>query len=319
MPVGRPQLLDLQYYVTAFSEWTEKYDKKYESSEEQTERLGIFIRNLQYIMEANSMKGRSFQLGLNAFSDLTFEEFRDRYLITKPQNCSATSAGPAHRGSGKLPTAVDWRQKHVITPVKNQGACGSCWTFSTTGAVEAHHAIKTGKLISLSEQQLVDCAQAFNNHGCNGGLPSQAFEYIHYNKGIEGEVDYPYKAHDEKCRFDPSKVRATVEKSFNITMFDEQGIGDAVAVNGPVSIAFEVIADFQHYKSGVYSSTTCKDQPENVNHAVLVVGYNVTSTGDHYWIVKNSWGPDWGNHGYFWIERGKNMCGLASCASYPIV
>jgi len=222
--------------------------------------------------------------------------------------------------SGKeLPDSIDWRQRGVITPVKNQGECGSCWTFSTTGCLESHHALKTGNLISLSEQQLVDCAQAFNNHGCEGGLPSQAFEYIRYNGGLESEADYRYVAHNERCRFNASKVAATVSDVFNISQGDENGIYEAVGSTGPVSICYDVTAGFQLYKKGVYSSLLCHDDAKHVNHAVLAVGYNTTESNEPYWIVKNSWGEEWGMEGYFWIERGKNMCGLAECASYPIV
>lgn len=253
---------------------------------------------------------------MNKFADLTFDEFTDLYL-SAPQDCSATRS--PRSVSQSIPSAIDWRDKGVVTPVKNQGQCGSCWTFSTTGCLESHHAIKTGKLISLSEQQLVDCAGAFNNHGCDGGLPSQAFEYIKYNKGIELEDDYPYTASDGKCKFNTSKVVATVNDVINITQYDEDGLQNAVGSFGPVSIAFDVDAGFQMYHGGVYSSLLCSDKPSHVNHAVLAVGYNQTENGEPYWIVKNSWGADWGLKGYFWIKRGKNMCGLADCASYPIV
>lgn len=305
-------------YAEKFDEWMVTHDKKYFDKNEYNMRLQIFIDNLLYIEEKN-MKGLSYELGLNAFSDLTFEEFKSTYLITTPQNCSATNKKRRPLEGVDLPVSIDWRTKGVITPVKNQGSCGSCWTFSTTGCLEAHHAIRTGKLISLSEQQLVDCAQAFKNHGCKGGLPSQAFEYIRYNKGLESEEDYPYRAHDETCHFEISKVAATVRDVFNITMDDEEGIVEAVGTVGPVSIAYQVVKDFMHYKSGIYSSTECHNSPDDVNHAVLAVGYNVAHTGEKYWIVKNSWGTKFGMNGYFWIERGKNMCGLATCASYPIV
>ncbi|CAB1323193.1 unnamed protein product [Coregonus sp. 'balchen'] len=193
--------------------------------------------------------------------------------------------------NGPYPDSVDWRKKgHYVTDVKNQGPCGSCWTFSTTGCLESVTAIATGKLLQLSEQQLVDCAQAFNNHGCKG----QAFEYIKYNKGLMTEDDYPYTAH-----------------------YDEMGMLDAVARYNPVSLAYEVTSDFMHYDGGVYTSMECHNTTDTVNHAVLAVGYG-EEKGTPYWIVKNSWGSSWGMKGYFFIERGKNMCGLAACSSYPL-
>uniref|UniRef100_A0A3B3VPW4 Cathepsin H n=1 Tax=Poecilia latipinna TaxID=48699 RepID=A0A3B3VPW4_9TELE len=190
-----------------------------------------------------------------------------------------------------------------------------CWTFSTTGCLESVTAISTGK---LSEQQLVDCAQDFNNHGCNGGLPSQAFEYIMYNKGLMTEKDYPYTAVEGVCYYEPSMAAAFVKEVRNITAYDEMGMVDAVATRNPVSFAFEVTSDFMHYHQGVYTSTKCHNTTDKVNHAVLAVGYG-QDNGTPYWIVKNSWGPYWGIDGYFLIEMGKNMCGLAACSSFPVV
>ncbi|GFY82422.1 aleurain-like protease [Actinidia rufa] len=176
----------------------------------------------------------------------------------------------------------DWRVSGIVSPVKDQGHCGSCWTFSTTGALEAAYKQAFGKGISLSEQQLVDCAGAFNNFGCSGGLPSQAFEYIKYNGGLDTEESIPL--HWQKC---------------------ERGIS-------------EVVNGFRLYKEGVYTSDTCGRTPMDVNHAVLAVGYGVEN-GVPYWLIKNSWGADWGDSGYFKMEMGKNMCGVATCASYPVV
>ncbi|NWT76142.1 CATH protein, partial [Prunella himalayana] len=242
------------------------------------------------------------------------------------------------------PDSIDWRKKgNFVTPVKNQGACGSCWTFSTTGCLESAIAIATGKLLSLAEQQLVDCAQAFNNHGCSGGLPSQAFEYILYNRGLMGEDSYPYRAkvpstappcwwsrpgtashssslspQNGTCKFQPEKAIAFVKDVINITQYDEDGMVEAVGKHNPVSFAFEVTSDFMLYRKGVYSNPRCQHTPDKVNHAVLAVGYGQQEDGTAYWIVKNSWGSLWGMQGYFLIERGKNMCGLAACASYPV-
>lgn len=301
-----------EYY---FKSWIMKHNKQYDV-EEYYQRLQIFTENKMRIDLHNEGK-HSFTMGLNQFSDLTFCEFRKRFLLTEPQNCSATK-GTHVSSNGPYPDSVDWRTKgNYVTGVKNQGACGSCWTFSTTGCLESVTAISTGKLLQLSEQQLVDCAQAFNNHGCSGGLPSQAFEYIKYNKGLMTEDDYPYTAKDGTCKYKLEFAAAFVKEVVNITMFDEMGMVDAVARHNPVSMAYEVTSDFMHYHSGVYSSTECHNTTDKVNHAVLAVGYGAENSTP-YWIVKNSWGPSWGMKGYFFIERGKNMCGLAACSSYPL-
>jgi len=220
-----------------------------------------------------------------------------------------------------------------VTPVKSQGKCGSCWTFSTTGSLEAHTCIARGedcaRWTGLAEQQLVDCAGAYNNDGCDGGLPSQAFEYIRYGGGIVTEESYPYRARDGRCRKVRRKeVGATVGDVFNITSFDEGQIVDAVASVGPVSVAYQVSPDFRLYSHGVYDSfnattneTMCLQDAQHVNHAVVAVGYGETmeDTPVPFHIIRNSWGNTWGMEGYFWMLRGQNLCGISDCASYPIV
>merc|ERR1712168_1122706 len=220
---------------------------------------------------------------------------------------------------GKIPHEFDWRKYDGVSPVKDQGQCGSCWTFSTSGNIEAASRIHLRENNIVSEQQLVDWAQAFNNHGCNGGLPSQAFEYIRYAPGIMAEADYPYTAKDGTCQFDASKAVVNVIQSVNLTALDEDEMANALVGYQPISIAFEVVDDFMHYKDGVYTSTKCKNGPQDVNHAVLATGYGTDKNGMDYWIVKNSWGYDWGFHGYFHIERGANMCGLAQCTSFALI
>lgn len=299
-----------------FKSWMAQYNKVY-SMQEYHERLQIFTENKRRIDKHNE-GNQTFTMGLNQFADMTFGEFRKYFLLSEPQNCSATK-GNHFSSKGPLPDSIDWRKKgNYVTDVKNQAACGSCWTFSTTGCLESVTAINTGKLVPLSEQQLIDCAQDFNNHGCDGGLPSQAFEYIMYNKGLMTEEDYPYKAIELTCVYKPELAAAFVKDVVNITQYDEKGMVDAVATLNPVSFAFEVTSDFMHYSGGVYTSTECHQTPDMVNHAVLAVGYG-QQDGTPYWIVKNSWGSRWGIDGYFLIEREKNMCGLAACSSFPVV
>lgn len=222
---------------------------------------------------------------------------------------------------GDIPDAHDWREHGGVSPVKNQGHCGSCWTFSTVGALEAHTLVKYQDFTPLAEQQLVDCADAFDNHGCNGGLPSHAFEYVMSAGGISTETDYPYYSGEtgnaNNCTVDPATFAIEVTGgAVNITEEDEDSMKAALFQNGPVSIAFQVVDGFRDYLSGVYTSDTCKNGTGDVNHAVLAVGYG-TEDDKMYWIVKNSWGENWGDKGFFKIERGVNMCGVAMCNSYP--
>jgi len=306
--------------LESFKQWMVEHGKVYDSDEVFGKRFDIFADNLIKI-DAINAADRGWTAGVNKFSDLTWDEFRYFYLMKSGQTCSATSInGPEFVSKVEAPPAFfDWREYGAVTRVKDQGQCGSCWTFSTTGNVEAGSMIHAGEHHLLSEQQLVDCAQDFNNNGCDGGLPSQAFEYIAAAPGLMTEKDYPYTAKDGKCVFDASKAVAHVLQSVNLTVGDEEEMQAAMLGYQPISIAFEVVDDFMHYKKGTYSSTTCKNGPQDVNHAVLATGYGTDRNGTDYWIVKNSWGYDWGFHGYFHIERGVNMCGLAECTSFALI
>ncbi|KAK9131412.1 hypothetical protein Sjap_011899 [Stephania japonica] len=303
-------------HALAFARFANRYGKRYGSAEEMRRRFGNFVESMETI-KASNKKRLSYRLALNKFADMSWEEFQAQKLGA-PQNCSATTKSTHKLKEGVLPPTKDWREDGIVSPVKDQGHCGSCWTFSTTGALEAAYKQAFGKDISLSEQQLVDCAGAFNNFGCHGGLPSQAFEYLKYNGGLETEEVYPYTGKDGSCKFNAENIAVKVFDSVNITLGAEDELKYAVGLVRPVSIAFQVVRGFRHYNGGVYTSNTCGNAPMDVNHAVLAVGYGVEN-GIPYWLVKNSWGADWGDHGYFKIEMGKNMCGVATCSSYPIV
>jgi len=295
-------------------------------------RLAIFAHavradrlfNSLLVDRHNAEPGNTYSLSMTGpFSDMSAEEFQSKVLMS-PQDCSATLGRLSADFSDPLPPSFDWRDRGVVSEVKSQGHCGSCWTFSTTGALEAHTAIHRGIWRSprLSEQQLISCAGNFDNHGCSGGLPSHAFEYIKDAGGLAREFAYPYEGKEEVCKYsaasNTSVVGATVLRSFNITEGDEKSLMRYLVNNGPVSVAFQVVPDFRLYKSGVYTSKDCKNGPKDVNHAVLVVGYG-EEAGLPYWLIKNSWGTAWGEEGYFKMERNKNMCGIATCASFPVV
>jgi cathepsin H len=303
--------------VLNFAGFAAKYKKEYKTVEELKHRFVTFLESVK-LVETHNKGQHSYSLAVNEFADMTFEEFRDSRLMKGEQNCSATVGNHVLTGES-LPKTKDWREEGIVSQVKNQASCGSCWTFSTTGALEAAHAQATGKMVLLSEQQLVDCAGEFNNFGCGGGLPSQAFEYIRYNGGIDTEDSYPYNAKDSQCRFHKNTIGAQVWDVVNITEGAETQLKHAVATMRPVSVAFEVVHDFRLYNGGVYTSLNCHTGPQTVNHAVLAVGYGEDENGVPYWIIKNSWGADWGMNGYFNMEMGKNMCGVATCASYPVV
>lgn len=308
----------------AWLSFKSKFNKKYEPAEEEMRRA-IFLTNLQIIESHNlkfAMGEVSFSMAVNDFSDLTDLEFHQFYLspVKFDLNASSLQETPLRMATlddGKLPTTVDWRTKGYVTPVKNQKQCGSCWAFSTTGVIEGQYFKKHRKLISLSEQQLVDCSRDFRNMGCRGGLPSNAYDYIKSAGGIELERDYPYYARDMQCKFNKMRVAAKVKGGRRV-LPHEYSLQDAVAKVGPISVGIDASQpSFRHY-----SGTTIYDEPnctQNLDHAVLVVGYG-TENGRDYWLVKNSWGPSWGLNGYIKMSRNKNnQCGIATMATYPIV
>lgn len=301
------------------------HNKSYTTEEEERHRREVFRTNLKKIEMHNYLfnKGvKSFKLGINEYADMDVKEFKKvmNGLLPRKKEVDipdrATYISPNVPLS--LPHSVDWRKHGYVTDVKNQGHCGSCWSFSTTGSLEGQHFRKTGRLVSLSEQNLIDCSTSYGNNGCNGGLMDYAFQYIKDNRGDDTEVSYPYEARDGTCRFNPSAVGATDAGFTDLPTGDEYALKEAVATIGPISIAIDASHEsFQLYESGVYDEPDCSS--EQLDHGVLVVGYG-REEGQDYWIVKNSWGQTWGEDGYVKMSRNKdNQCGIASQASYPLV
>ncbi|RZC66932.1 hypothetical protein C5167_010621 [Papaver somniferum] len=309
------ELLDL------YESWLVQHVKNYNALGEKERRFEIFKDNLKFIDQHNS-ENHSYQVGLNSFADLSNDEYKQMYLGTKIDQEKRLGNPKSDRYAvklgDKLPEHVDWREKGAVVDVKNQGSCGSCWAFSTIAAVEGVNNIATGELISLSEQELVDCDTSYNQ-GCNGGLMDYGFQFIIKNGGIDTEDDYPYKAKDNKCDVNRKNSHVvTIDGFEDVPVNDEKALQKAVA-NQVVSVAIEAGGRaFQLYKSGVYTGR-CGTA---LDHGVNAVGYG-TENGVDYWIVRNSWGPKWGEKGYIRLERNladtnKGKCGIAMQASYPV-
>ncbi|CAF1037308.1 unnamed protein product [Rotaria sordida] len=299
------------------------HKKQYNSVEEESVRRNIWEANVAKIRQHNleaDIGIHSYTLGMNRFGDLTHEEFKQKMnglkITNKTNNFDRhTFLAPSNVA---IPDAVDWREEGYVTEVKDQGQCGSCWAFSATGSLEGQHFAKTKKLVSLSEQNLVDCSDKFGNMGCNGGLMDSAFQYIKANKGIDTEESYPYEARNDKCRFNRANVGATDTGFIDIKAQNETDLQIAIGTIGPISAAIDATQpSFQFYKSGVYDEPNCSST--QLCHGVLAVGYGTDGKSEYY-IVKNSWGTSWGNEGYVWMSRNKkNQCGIATMASYPLV
>ncbi len=306
-----------------FSKFISVYNKEYKTFEELEQKFEIFRANLKTIIHHNSNESNTYQMGINQFADLTPIEFRETYItgLKKPHGklFSNNFTCLLFKGTNKtLPDTVDWRAK-AVTPVKDQGQCGSCWSFSSTGAMEGAWAIAKGQLISLSEQQLMDCSRALGNEGCNGGDMDPSFEYVIQNGGICAETEYKYKGRDSNICKNCTKV-AHFSNCADVMPNNQLALKEAVA-NGPVSVAIEADSNsFQFYSSGVLTN---KDCGTNLDHGVLAVGYG-EENGIKYWLVKNSWSDSWGDEGYIKIARSEStndagICGIAIDPSFPIV
>ncbi|KAH9759730.1 cysteine protease XCP2 [Citrus sinensis] len=305
--------------IDLFESWMSKFEKVYESLEEKLERFEIFKDNLRHIDETNR-KIKNYWLGLNEFADLRHEEFKEMFLGLKPDLARRKDQSHedfSYKDVVDLPKSVDWRKKGAVTHVKNQGSCGNCWAFSTVAAVEGINQIVTGNLASLSEQELIDCDNTYNN-GCNGGLMDYAFQYIVSTGGLHKEEDYPYIMEEGTCEMTKGESEVvTINGYHDVPQNSEDSLLKALA-NQPLSVAIEASGrDFQFYSGGVYDGH-CGTQ---LDHGVAAVGYGSTR-GLDYIIVKNSWGPKWGEKGYIRMKRNtgkpEGLCGINKMASYPI-
>jgi len=296
------------------------YGKTYASVEEETTRYGIYADNLRFIENHNKEfeAGRkSFQLGMNHFGDWTNEEFKAKMNGYKRPATNRSIGNFFVAPNVAIPDWVDWTTQGLVTPVKDQGSCGSCWAFSATGSLEGQNKKYSGKLNSLSEQNLIDCSTNFGNQGCNGGSMEASFDYIKANRGIDLENSYPYEARDDKCRFKPENTGASDAGHVRIKSGSESDLESAIATVGPISVAIDASQpSFQFYKSGVYNEPSCSSS--QLDHGVLAAGYSTYTDGQKCYIVKNSWGLDWGDGGYILMSRERNnQCGIATDASYP--
>ncbi|KAI1307932.1 Procathepsin L [Halotydeus destructor] len=303
-----------------------QFDKIFPNADVEDTSTKTFENNLRAVRNHNRQysQGRQpFCMKINKYADMDINTVKQRMLGFRqhpkdPTKLRARSAlGSAISVNAAPPAELNWVTKGMVSPVKDQGVCGSCYAFSANGAIEAQAAIKYARRANLSEQNLVDCTYNYGNGGCQGGWMDSCFKYIINNRGIDKSEAYPYEEADNGyCRYRSAYKAMTITNYVDLPQ-NEAAILDAVANIGPVAVAMDAgWQSFQFYNTGVYYEPKCTT---DVNHAVLIVGYGTTSSGQKYWLVKNSWGTSWGDKGYIKIPRGSNYCGIALYASYPVV
>ena len=302
-----------------FSNFQERFSKRYETFQELELRFEIFRENMRTIILHNLDSTQNYTMGINQFTDLTSDEFKEMYASGLKTEVGSYGCKSFSGSASSAPASVDWRSEQAVTSVKDQGQCGSCWTFSATGAIEGAWAISTGQLIDLSEQEMVDCATgiSYGSHGCNGGQMEGAFKFVIAN-GQCSLASYPYTAKDGTCQ--KCSAVAQITSCSDVKPNDQISLKAAVAQQ-PVAVAIEADTRyFQSYSSGILTSTSCGT---TLDHGVLVVGYG-EENGQKYWLVKNSWGTSWGDKGYVKIARSEStndagICGIAMDPSFPSV
>ncbi|CAH9091987.1 unnamed protein product [Cuscuta europaea] len=303
--------------VQRYEEWIGQYGRVYSNETEKAQRFTVFRDNAMFIDSFNQARNQSFTLAINEFADLTNEEFRSTRLgyIAPPPSVVTTPF--IYENITALPPTVDWLKSGAVTPIKNQEQCGCCWAFSAVAATEGLTKITTGKLISLSEQQLVDCDHI--SHGCNGGWMQAGFKYITENNGITTEQNYPYVKAQGPCQQNKASAMAAKLGGFvNVPQNSEADLMKAVA-HQPVSVSIDAAGqEMQFYGGGIFNAA-CSTI---INHGVTAIGYGTDPAGTKYWLIKNSWGANWGEQGYLRLLKDngvpEGICGIATQASFPL-
>lgn len=306
-----------------FDEFKALFERKYKTAEEELEKFKIFVENFQLAEKMKLVDPKATYGWKSPLADMSQDDFNKRNsLMVTPQILAEHAKKAVSLKVNKNgPKEFDWRVKGAVTPVKNQAQCGSCWAFASVANVEGQNYLKNGKLLSLSEQELVDCSDSDN--GCNGGLPVRAYDdMIAKKEGFELEKDYDYEGLDDQCRADKSKEVVFLSDYFQISTNEDQ-IAQALLKYGPLAIGLNA-SPMQMYMGGISDPWFCN--PMGIDHAVTLVGYGEEEEDNQFgtatvpfWIIKNSWGPDWGEKGYYRLVRGKGKCGMNRMVATAVV
>ena len=304
------------HHEEEFEKFKNKFNKKYESKDEEEKRKTNFKHNHRHIQSANRANSK-FKLAHNHFSDMSQVELRRRRGKLYSPGYNGGLPYVSSRNV-KIPFFHDWRLHGAVNPVKDQAVCGSCWSFGTSGTLEGTYFVKTGHLVRVSEQQLIDCSWQQGDNGCDGGEDFRAYEYIQRAGGIALAEDYGnYLGQDGKCHDSQVPKAVEIDGFYNVTPYNTRALEAALVENGPITVAIDASPrSFTFYSRGVYSDVNCKNKPDELDHQVLVVGYG-SLNGERYWLVKNSWSTYWGNDGYVLISQRDNMCGVTTSPTFP--
>jgi C1A family cysteine protease len=300
---------------TLFTAWKAQYNKQYSTTEEEASRFENFQLSIDRIQARNAKSG-STTFGLTKYADMTPEEFRST-LLGYNRPAERSDVGVLAPKDIDVPQTLDWRTQNMVTPVKNQEQCGSCWAFSVTENIESMYCMKNQidctTFPPLAPQEIVDCDTV--DQGCNGGDPPTAYQFVMSEGGMEDESDYPYTAQDGTCAFQANLVKVTISNwQYATTNSDETTMQSNLASWGPLSICVDA-EPWQDYTGGVLMASDCSNQ---LDHCVQLVGYDMTQSTP-FWIVRNSWGTDWGENGYIRLQYGQDTCGCADEATSAII
>lgn len=310
-----------QHIHQAFDHFEKRHEKKYRDVEDRENRKDIFMQNMRFITSKNR-NHLSYTLASNHLTDFTdSERARLRGRLTSTGYNGGQQFSYSTYELNSTPRSLDWRLYGAVTPVKDQASCGSCWSFGTVGTLEGTHFLQTGNLVRFSQQALVDCSWGFGNNGCDGGEDFRVYQFMMKHGGIPTENSYgPYLGNDGFCHMNASNVEIgfQIRGFVNVTSGDLRAAKVAVAKHGPLSVGIDAShKSLSFYSSGVYYEPKCGNTLEDLDHAVLLVGYGKLN-GQHYWLIKNSWSTYWGNDGYVLMSQKDNNCGVATQPTFVI-